>query len=107
MSKAKEIYAKRLKYARAKAEMTLKELGVKAGMDEFVASTRVSRYESAKHAPSLDDAFALATALDIPIGYFVTENDDVANLLLTLHNLSEAQCHQVFELAELVESEYI
>lgn len=107
MSKAKEIYAKRLKEARAASGETLKKVGTDAGMDEFVANTRMSRYENAKAAPSMDDALAIAEAMDLPYEYFFCEDDDIAKLLLTLNQLTKAQRHQVYELADLVVSEYI
>lgn len=42
---AKTIFCMRLKAARKMAGISQKNLGIKAGLDEFVASTRINRYE--------------------------------------------------------------
>lgn len=41
----REIFCKRLKEARTAAGLSQKKLGIAAGIDEFVASTRINRYE--------------------------------------------------------------
>ena len=43
------VFSRRLKEARIKAGLSQKRLGIEAGMDEFVASTRINRYEKGVH----------------------------------------------------------
>jgi transcriptional regulator with XRE-family HTH domain len=45
---AKDVWRKRLKEARAALGLSQKQLGVEAGLDEFVASARINRYELGK-----------------------------------------------------------
>ena len=51
MSQLKSPIAKRLKEARLEAGLSQKELGVKAGIDQFSASPRMNQYETGKHTP--------------------------------------------------------
>ena len=44
-----KIFCKRLKEARLAAGLSQKKLGIAAGIDEFVASTRINRYEKGIH----------------------------------------------------------
>ncbi|MGY5358188.1 helix-turn-helix domain-containing protein [Cronobacter dublinensis] len=53
-----------------------------AGIDEFVASARINRYEKGVHQASIEIARKLAEALAVPLAYFYTEDDELAELLL-------------------------
>lgn len=48
------IISKRLKEARMAAGLSQKQLGIAAGIDEFVASPRMNQYETGKHCPGFD-----------------------------------------------------
>jgi transcriptional regulator with XRE-family HTH domain len=43
--------SKRRKDARIAAGLSLKSLGIAAGIDEFSASARMNQYETGKHTP--------------------------------------------------------
>lgn len=71
--------------------MSQKVLGIAAGLDEFVASTRVNRYETGVHEPDLETAGRLAQALGVPLAYLFAEDDRQARLLLAFAALSKTQ----------------
>ena len=83
MSDADKQWGSRLKQARLAAGLSQKMLGIEAGIDEFVASTRINRYELGVHRPDLLTVRKLAKALDVPVAfYFADEDDELAELLL-------------------------
>ncbi|SFU95410.1 Helix-turn-helix [Paenacidovorax caeni] len=58
-------------------------LGIEAGIDAFVASTRINRYELGIHRPDLLTVRKLAKVLDVPVAFFFADEDDeIAELLL-------------------------
>ena len=67
------------------------ELGVKAGMDKFSASARISQYEHGKHMPDLQTLTRLANILKIPVPYFYCEDPDLAFVIVRFSELSKAQ----------------
>jgi transcriptional regulator with XRE-family HTH domain len=87
----KAVFCARLKAARRSARMSQKELGIAAGLDEFVASTRINRYETGVHEPDLETAARLAQALGVPLAYLFADDDRQARLLLAFAALSKAQ----------------
>ena len=83
MSDADKQWGSRLKQARLAAGLSQKMLGIEAGIDEFVASTRINRYELGVHRPDLLTVRKLAKALDVPVAFFFADEDDeLAELLL-------------------------
>lgn len=84
MSEADEQWGKRLKQARQAADLSQKALGIEAGIDEFVASTRINRYERGIHKPDLLTVRKLADVLKVPMAFFFSDTDDeIADLLLS------------------------
>jgi len=83
MSEADQCWGARLKQARLSAGLSQKALGIEAGIDEFVASTRINRYELGIHRPDLLTVRNLAQALSVPVAFFYADEDDeIAELLL-------------------------
>ena len=83
MSDADKQWGSRLKQARLAAGLSQKMLGIEAAIDEFVASTRINRYELGVHRPDLLTVRKLAKALDVPVAFFFADEDDeLAELLL-------------------------
>ncbi|MGU3415817.1 helix-turn-helix domain-containing protein [Enterobacteriaceae bacterium C34A] len=76
-----KIFCERLKFARLAKGLSQKKLGILAGIDEFVASARINRYEQGVHQASIDVVHQLAKALDVPPAYFYTDDEDLALLL--------------------------
>ncbi|HCB5608915.1 helix-turn-helix domain-containing protein [Klebsiella aerogenes] len=77
-----KIFCKRLKEARLAAGLSQKKLGIAAGIDEFVASTRINRYEKGIHEVDINTAQNLAKALNVPLPYFYTIDDQLAFVIL-------------------------
>ncbi|GGK03095.1 helix-turn-helix domain-containing protein [Luteimonas terricola] len=75
------VYSRRLREAREAYDISQRNLGIKVGLDEFVASTRINRYENAVHQPALRIQQQLAAALDMPLAYFYAEDDELARLI--------------------------
>ena len=76
------MYSRRLREARQVYGLSQRNLGIKAGLDDFVASTRVNRYETGVHQPDLQTIQRLANAPDVPVAYFYAEEDDLAQMIL-------------------------
>lgn len=75
------VQSRRLRQAREAAGLSQKILGIQAGLDEFVASTRVNRYETGVHQPDLQTLKQLAKVLGLPVAYFYAEDDGLARLI--------------------------
>ena len=75
------VYSRRLREAREAHGISQRGLGIKAGLDEFVASTRVNRYETGVHQPDLQTLKRLAKVLGLPVAYFYAEDDGLARLI--------------------------
>jgi len=75
------VYSRRLREAREACGISQRNLGINAGLDDFVASTRVNRYETGVHQPDLQTLQRLAKVLDLPAAYFYAEDDELARLI--------------------------
>lgn len=85
------IVARRLREVRLQAGISQKQLGIKAGFDEFAASARVNQYERGKHMPHLHTLTQLAKALSIPVPYFYCEDAEIAEAILKFSALGSAE----------------
>lgn len=90
-------FGKRLKEARNAVGLSQKQLGVLAGLDEFVASTRVNRYERGVHEPDAGIALKLAEVLSVPRAYLYADDDEMAQLILAYANASRAMRKSVLK----------
>jgi transcriptional regulator with XRE-family HTH domain len=72
---------KRLKEARHESGLSQKELGIKAGIDEFAASARMNQYETGKHAPDFQTLQHIAAVLKIDPSYFYCSDDNLARII--------------------------
>lgn len=77
----KATFARRLREAREAVGISQKQLGVLAGIDQFVASARINQYERGKHVPDLLTAQRLAAELKVPVSYLYEPDDNLAALL--------------------------
>lgn len=85
------IFSKRLRQAREDAGLSQKELGVVAGLDPFVASTRINRYEQGVHAADVATARRLAKALGVPLAYLYADNERLARMIRAFSALDTTQ----------------
>ncbi|GJH38738.1 helix-turn-helix transcriptional regulator [Paraburkholderia hospita] len=83
------IFGTRLKEARLEAGLSQKRLGIEAGLDPFVASTRINRYELGVHKVDHTFASRLATVLKVPVAFLYAEDSDLAQLILIFGRLSK------------------
>lgn len=79
-----QTFTKRLKEARKVKNLTQEKLGIMIGLDEFVASARMNRYEKGVHLPDLGTLERIAKVLDVPPAYFLA-SDDLVNVVLNNH----------------------
>jgi transcriptional regulator with XRE-family HTH domain len=73
------------------------KLGVKIGLDETVASARMSRYESGVHEPPIKTARDIAQALGVPLGYLYCDDDRLAEIILAASELPGADQQQLLQ----------
>ncbi|WP_042861567.1 helix-turn-helix domain-containing protein [Dickeya sp. NCPPB 3274] len=97
-----DVFCQRLKQARLAKGLSQKKLDIAAGIDEFVASTRINRYEKGVHEASIDTAQQLAGALDVPLAFFYTANDELAELMLVFLGLSPEKRAEILALVKTV-----
>lgn len=83
------VYSRRLREAREAHGISQRGLGIKAGLDEFVASTRINRYETGVHQPDLQTLQRLAEVLGLPVAYFYAEDDELARLIAEFRSKSK------------------
>ncbi|CNC33111.1 helix-turn-helix domain-containing protein [Yersinia intermedia] len=94
------VFCQRLKQARLAKGLSQKKLGIAAGIDEFVASTRINRYEKGVHEASMEVAQQLADVLQIPLAYFYTADDVLADMMLAFMALSPEEKTKVLALVK-------
>jgi len=94
------VFRDRLKTAREAAQLSQKQLGIKAGLDAFVASTRINRYETGVHEPDLATIERMASALDLPAAYFLASDERLARLISAFHHLGAAEKEKLLKVAE-------
>ncbi|MGI4778246.1 MAG: helix-turn-helix domain-containing protein [Janthinobacterium lividum] len=89
MSEADKQWGRRLKQARLAAQLSQKQLGIQAGIDEFVASTRINRYELGVHKPDFLTAQKMASVLGVSAAFLYAPEDDVAELIFRFSKATE------------------
>lgn len=94
------VWVQRLREARHAAGMSQRQLGVAAGLDEGVASTRINRYEVGVHRPDYGIAVQLARALNVPVAYLYCDDDLMAQVLLALYRAPLSLQQRVLELLQ-------
>lgn len=85
------VYSRRLREAREAYGISQRALGIEARLDEFVASTRVNRYETGVHQPDLQTLQRLAAILKLPVAYFYAEDDELAQLIANFKGRSKSK----------------
>jgi transcriptional regulator with XRE-family HTH domain len=73
--------------------MTLEQVAAAADIDD-AGSVRMSQYQRGVHTPRFNIAQNLARALNVPVEYFYSPDDQTAELLLMWHSLSKAKRSQ-------------
>lgn len=65
-----QVFTRRFKEARKAKKLTQEKLGILIGLDEFVASKRINRYEKGIYLLDLITLKRITEVLDIPPAYF-------------------------------------
>ena len=87
----------RLKEARKRVKMTQKELGIRIGMDQSSASSRMNHYEKERHTPDVQTLQRIADELGVPLNYFFCENTESAELACLISSLSTEEKQKLIE----------
>ncbi|QEU44078.1 helix-turn-helix transcriptional regulator [Raoultella planticola] len=93
-----KIFGRRLKELRLERGLSQKQLGILAGIDEFVASARVNRYEKGVHQANIRVVQQMATVLEVPMAYFYTDDDILAKLVVNWDKLNLKKREQILAL---------
>ena len=96
----RQVFNQRLAQARERAGLSQKQLGIQAGLDPFVASTRINRYELGVHQPDLPTVERLAKTLNVSAAYFFAQDDRLARLILAFEQLNDAEKTRVLKSLE-------
>ena len=91
------VLAVRLRSAREALGISQSELGRRMDLPDEVASSRVNRYERARHAPDIATAEALAEQLEIPLPALLAREDDLAELIASFALMSATQRRKVLK----------
>lgn len=94
------VFQRRLKEARLWRQLSQKELGIQAGLDPFVASTRINRYELGVHEPDIATIERLAAALAVPTAYLFADDDRLARMILAFEQLPVAEKDRLLKAVE-------
>jgi transcriptional regulator with XRE-family HTH domain len=87
----------RIKEARVHKKISQKELGIRIGLDENSASSRMNHYEKGRHTPDVTTLKRMANELDVPLAYFFCESDLSAELSCLIDKLSEEDKAKLLE----------
>ena len=87
----RSVVARRLREAREMSGLSQKQLGIKAGIDEFSASPRINQYERGKHTPDFSTVERLAKVLNLPTPFFYCREDDLARVICAWGKLPPAK----------------
>lgn len=93
------VISKRLREARLAAGLSQKQLGIKAGIDEFSASPRINQYERGKHVPDFSIAEKLASVLNVPTPYLYARDDALAKIILLSSQLGKDSMARLINMA--------
>ena len=91
------VVAKRLKEARLRAGISQKQLGIRAGIDEFSASPRINQYEQGKHTPGFSTVERLAKVLKVPTPFLYCRDDELAQWILAHRSVSQQERQRVLK----------
>lgn len=100
MENANALWGRRLREIRTGSGMSQKALGIAAGLDQFVASPRINRYELGVHKADFLIAQRLAEVLNVPTSYFYTEDDQLAELMIIYYRSGTRKRASLLKLAK-------
>jgi len=78
----------RLKESRERLAISQRELGVRIGIEQSVASSRMNHYEKGRHMPDFATLKRIAEELNVPVAYLFCETDELAQVVMGFEKLS-------------------
>lgn len=76
----------RLKELRKRYGYSQEYVGINAGIDESTARSRISHYELGIHTPDFGLMQKISVVFDVPVSYFYTPEDDLAEFILHFYD---------------------
>lgn len=76
----------RLRDLREKHKYSQEYVGVNAGIDISTARSRISQYEKGTHIPDFGLMQRISKVLNVPVSYFYTPEDDLAEFILHFYD---------------------
>lgn len=83
------LVAWRIKKHRIRFGLTQKELGMRIGIDEDAASTRINRYETGKSSPDMETVERIGAVFGLPLSSMFAEDELTSQLCATFMNALE------------------
>ena len=90
-SSPRALFAARLIQARQLRGLSQRALGDRMGLGKEKGSSRINRYEHQVTAIGFDNLGVLAQVLDVPVAYLLADDATMADAILALSALDEAQ----------------
>lgn len=90
-SSPRALFAARLLQARQLRGLSQRSLGDRMGLGKAKGSSRINRYEHQVTAIGFDNLGTLAQVLDVPVAYLLADDAAMANAILALSQVDEAQ----------------
>lgn len=88
----------RFKSARKAAGYTQQQLGMALGMEPNTASARMNQYEKGKHTPDYQTMKRIADELGVPVAYFYSDDDLLAELICALGRLDDKEKEEILKI---------
>ena len=85
----KSFFTERLKEARNRMKISQKDLGIKIGIDQSSASSRMNHYETGRHMPDIETLKKIAKTLEVPVNYLFCESEKSATLACLVDKLDD------------------
>lgn len=87
----RSLFAARLVQARQLRGLSQRGLGDRMGLGKEKGSTRINRYEQQASAVGFDSLDQLAKTLEVPAAYLLAETPEMADAILAIAQVDQAQ----------------
>ena len=84
----RDVFTRRLKEARQRLGISQAAVGIAAAVNHTGASTRFNRYEKGVYEPDMETMARIADALNVPLPWLFTSDENLAELILNFATLS-------------------
>ncbi|EGT5658695.1 helix-turn-helix transcriptional regulator [Citrobacter braakii] len=84
----RDVFTQRLKEARQRLGISQAAVGIAAAVNYSGASTRFNRYEKGVYEPDMETMARIADALNVPLPWLFTSDENLAELILNFDMLS-------------------